>query len=105
MDIFNWVDEIEKVYQELVDKARLENQVEIENYQKQQKEMLKTIHDKNDEFIKSNIDSLLEELKQGVQIFDNQIIKALEDIKQEYQKQKKIVINNIIHKLGFDFNG
>ena len=76
---------------------------DLDAFKKQQESTIKINREKNNEFINSTMDVISEEVNKGIKVFEDQLNKALDDIKNDYQKNKKKIIEKIIKEFGFDF--
>ena len=103
MKIFEWVNDIEKVYHELIEKANKENSLELQIFKEQQENLLKEILKKNHELVNLSLESLSEDVTNGIRSYEEEFDKAIKVIDKDYQKKKPELINKIILKLGFDY--
>jgi vacuolar-type H+-ATPase subunit H len=103
MRIFEWVNDIEKVYQQLIDKARQENSLEIQVFKEQQENLLKEMQKKNHDLVNLSLESLSEDVISGIRSYEEKIDEALQKIKNDYQKKKNKLINQMIEELGVSF--
>jgi len=103
MNIFEWANEIEKVYGQLMEKARKENSLEIQVFKEQQENVLKELLKKNHDLVNLSLESLSEDVTNGIRAYEAQFDEALKSIEKEYQRKKNELIDEIISKLGFNF--
>jgi len=103
MNIFEWAKDIEKVYQQLIEKARKENTLELQVFKEQQENILKELLKKNHDLVNLSLESLSEDVTNGVRSYEAQFDEALKLIEKDYQKNKSELISEIISKLGFKF--
>ena len=103
MKIFEWANDIEKVYQQLIEKARKENTLEIQVFKEQQENELKELLKKNHDLVNLSLESLSEDVTNGIRSYEAQFDEALKSIEKDYQKNKNELISEIITKLGFNF--
>ncbi|MFX1273927.1 MAG: hypothetical protein ACFFBP_12385 [Promethearchaeota archaeon] len=103
MKIFEWVKEIEDVYDKLIEKAKIENENSLEAFKKQQLETINLNQKKNSEFMDSTMKIISEEINNGLKKHTDEFTKALENVKNDYYKNKKKLIEKIINQFGFDF--
>ena len=103
MKIFDWANDIEKVYQQLIEKARQENALEVQTFREQQENVLKELLKKNHDLVNLSLESLSEDVTSGIRSYEAQFDEALKSIEKEYQKKKSELITAIIEKLGFNF--
>jgi len=103
MKIFDWAKDLEEVYQQLIEKARNENTIEVQVFKENQEKLLKQLLKKNHELVNLSLESLSEDVTSGIRSYEAQFDKALKIIEEEYQKKKSELIDEIILKLGFNF--
>jgi len=103
MKIFDWANDLEKVYQQLIEKARQENTLEIQDFKEHQENALKELLKKNHDLVNLSLESLSEDVTSGIRSYEAQFDESLKSIEKEYQKKKSELINEIILKLGFNF--
>ncbi len=103
MKIFDWVKDIEDIYEKLIEKAKMDNKNNLDDFKKQQEHAIKEFHDKNEEFIHSTLNIISEDTIKGIKMFGDQLNIALEAIKNEFQKEKYKLIEKIIEEFGFNF--
>jgi gas vesicle protein len=98
--IFEWVSDIEDIYQKLIEKAEQENSFEIQDFKEQQEKSLKELLKKNHDLVNLSLESLSEDVTSGIRSFENKIDDALKEIENDYKKKKSKLINQIIEELG-----
>lgn len=103
MKIFDWASDIEKVYQQLMEKAQQENALEVQGFKEEQENVLKEMLKKNHDLVNLSLEALSEDVTSGIRSYEEQFDEALKSIEEEYQKRKKELIDKIIVKLGFNF--
>ena len=103
MKIFDWVNDIEKVYQQLIEKARQEHSLEIQVFKEQQENLLKEMLKKNHDLVNLSLESLSEDVSSGTRSYENDLDEALKKIENDYQKKKNKLIIQLIEELGFNF--
>jgi hypothetical protein len=103
MKIFEWAQDIEKVYQQLIEKARQENASEVQVFKEEQEKVLKELLKKNHDLVNLSLESLSEDVTSGIRSYETQFDEALKSIEKDYQKKKSELIEEIISKLGFNF--
>jgi hypothetical protein len=104
MKIFEWMKDIEKVYNDLIEKAKEENLIEIQNFRKEQEKILEVYLQKKQNIVKNILSSLNTETNEGVKVFKEDIKSKLEAVKASYENEKKNLLDKIITKIGLDFN-
>ncbi|MFX0030058.1 MAG: hypothetical protein ACFE8B_12670 [Candidatus Hermodarchaeota archaeon] len=103
MKIFEWIEEIEKIYKDLINKAKNENLNELENLRSQQENNMEEKIEINKNIVESALKSQLKVLKEK----DMFILEKIKDFKikmeKEYQKSKEYLFELLIKDIGFDF--
>lgn len=103
MRIFEWIKDLEKVYQQLIEKARQEHSLEIQVFKEQQENLLKEMLKKNHDLVNLSLESLSEDVSSGTRSYENELDEALKKIENDYHKKKDKLAIQIIKELGFNF--
>ncbi len=103
MNIFEWVNDIEKLYQQVIMKIKQENSVEIQNYKDFQENEMKELLKKNHDLVNLSLESLSEDVSTGIRGYEEKIDEALKKIENSYQKKKSKLVSEIIEEIGFNF--
>jgi len=104
MIIFEWAKEVEKIYQDLIEKAKKENLREIQNLRDEQEKIFDESLKKNQNFVNLALISLNEDVNKENEIFRINLEKELKEIESKYEKNKVILIRAIIDKLGLNLD-
>jgi len=104
MAIFEWVKEIEKIYEDLIEKAKKESLSEIQIFRDEQEKVLDKTLQKKQNMINLALKSVNEEVDTEIGFFKTNLEKTLKEIESNYEQNKIILIRDIIHKLGLDFD-
>ena len=103
MEIFNWVEEIEKIYEDLIEKSKKES---LDNIQKartaQEKEMEEVIY-KNQEIINNALTKVSKAVKEKSDNFEELLMNLCNDIEKYYIEKKEELTKLLFEKIGFDF--
>ena len=103
MNIFDSINELEQMYENLLNEAKERHTKEFhllrEKYDKQIDNRVNLL----DEFIKKALDNLTIELKNKTNEFENTIAQLFQKIEQEYKENKKEFINQISKILELPF--
>ncbi len=103
MEIFEWIKEIEKVYENLIEKAKSENLTELKSLREEQENLM----EKSIDNFRNSSDSALKTLTKNLEdqnIFINEKLKEFKNkMKKAYDDNKKNLIELIIKDIGFDF--
>jgi len=103
MPIFKWVEEIENIYENLIEDAKKESLNDIEKLKASiEKDMEKKIHN-NQEIINSALKTLSKEVNEKSSKFGESISKLNSKIEKIFYENKEGLMNLIFEKLGFDF--
>lgn len=103
MPIFKWVEDIENIYENLIENAKKESLEDIERLKASlEKDMEKKIHN-NQEIINSALKTLSKEVNEKSLKFGESISKLCSKIEKNYYENKEELMNLIFEKLGFDF--
>ena len=103
MNIFEWVEEVEKIYEDLIENAKKENLAELESLRSEQEKNMEERIENNRKIVDSALKSLLENLNNE----DISITEKVKDFKKKmentYQNSKESLFETIIKEIGFDF--
>ncbi|NVM18014.1 MAG: hypothetical protein HWN80_09875 [Candidatus Lokiarchaeota archaeon] len=103
MEIFKWVEEIEKIYDDLTEKAKKESLEDIRNARNsQEKEMENTIY-KNQEIINTALAKVSTKINEKSVNFEELLTNLCNNIVKYYQENKEGLTSLLFEKLGFDF--
>ena len=105
MEIFKWAKEVESIYANLIEKAKEQSILEIQNIREEQEKILEESIQKKQELIKSTFKELSTNVNEQIGTFESKLIHKVKLIEEQYLKNKEALINKTIKKLGFDFNG
>ena len=103
MEIFNWVKEIEDIYENLIDKSKKENLAEINDLRSIQEKFLDEKIKEKQEFVKSASNANAKDIDDANNLLKEDLKNILKKIEVNYQEKKEKLIQLIIEKLGFDF--
>ncbi|MFX1380638.1 MAG: hypothetical protein ACFFA4_16265 [Promethearchaeota archaeon] len=103
MKIFEWVEEVEKIYENLIENAKKESLDELERLRTEQEKNMEERIENNRKIVESALKSLSENLNNE----DNFITEKIKDFKEKmeitYKNYKETLFNTIIKEIGFDF--
>lgn len=103
MPIFKWVEEIEGIYENLIENAKKESLEGIEKLKASlEKDMEKKNHN-NQKIINSALLTLSKEVNEKSSKFGESISKLCSKIEKNFYENKEGLMNLIFEKLGFDF--
>jgi len=103
MEIFKWVEEIEKIYDNLIEKAKKESLEDIRKARtSQEKDMEKVIY-KNQEIINDASAKVSKEVSEKSKNFEELVKNLCSKIEKDYQDNKEGLTGLLFEKLGFDF--
>ena len=103
MDLFEWIKDIEKVYEDLINNAKEINLNDIEEFRDQYRKRLEFFIDEKNELINNALISLSIEVDKETKVFEEQMDIALKHIKNQFQKEIKNLQELIIVEVGLDF--
>lgn len=103
MDLFEWIKDIEKVYEDLINNAKEINLNDIEEFRDQYRKRLEFFIDEKNELINNALISLSIEVDKETKVFEEQMDNALKHIKNQFQKEIKNLQELIIVEVGLDF--
>ncbi len=103
MEIFGWLKDIEKVYEDLIDNSKVVNLEDIEEFREQHRKRLDFFLEEKNEVINTAIMTLANDVNKETEVFEKQIDTALNHIKTEFQKEIENLHKLIIEEIGLDF--
>jgi len=103
MDLFEWIKDIEKVYEDLINNAKEINLNDIEEFRDQYRKRLEFFIDEKNELINQALINLSIEVDKETKVFEEQMDIALNHIKNQFQKEIKNLQELIIVEVGLDF--
>ncbi|TFG17985.1 MAG: hypothetical protein EU531_01735 [Promethearchaeota archaeon] len=105
MEIFKWAKEIERISENLIDKAKEANLREIQTLKEEQENKIEETIQKKRSVIDLALKSLSDEVNDQVSIFESNLLHKMKKVEENYLKNKDKIINEVLKRLGFDFNG
>jgi len=103
MEIFKWVEEIEKIYDDLIEKAKDESLEEIKKVQSSQAKIMEEMTYKHQENLNNELTKVSEEVRRQSKEFEVLIKDLCSKIKHYYLENKKGLTDLLFEKIGFDF--
>ncbi len=103
MEIFKWVEEIEKIYNDLIEKAKKGSLEEIRKARSSQEKEMENITYKNQEIINEALAKVSKEVSANSENFEERLKNLCNKIEKYYQENKEGLSSSLFEKLGFDF--
>lgn len=103
MKIFEWVEEIERIYEELVEKTKKESLEDIRKERSAQEKLLEETTHNNQEIINNALKTVSEKVSEESDKFEELLMNLRNKIEKYYYENKEDLINSIFRELGFDF--
>lgn len=103
MDIFKWVNDIENVYEDLINNAKDFNLNDIEGFREEQRKEFENFINKKNEIINNALLRLSQDVKSEVKMFRDKIDRAIKKIEKQFQKNIPNLQKSIIIEAGLDF--
>ncbi|MFX1310406.1 MAG: hypothetical protein ACFE8C_11955 [Promethearchaeota archaeon] len=103
MNIFDWVEEIEKIYKDLIDKAKNENLTELENLRSEQEKNMEEKIETNHKIVDSALNSLIKKLDDKNAFIAEKIKEFKTKMEEQYHNSKEELFKLLIKDIGFDF--
>ncbi|MFW9820871.1 MAG: hypothetical protein ACFFE5_14785 [Candidatus Thorarchaeota archaeon] len=103
MKIFEWVEEIENIYKDLIDNAKKENLAELENLRSEQEKNMEEKIKLNHKIVDSALNSLIKKLDEKDVYIKEKIKEFQTKMEEHYQNSKEELFNLLIKGIGFDF--
>jgi len=103
MEIFNWIKDIEKIYEDLISKARDANLREIEEFRATQEKILGELLDQKKKNVNDTLLLLSDGLKSNIKSFEEELGSSIKNMDKAYQEKVEDLKKLIIDKLGMNF--
>lgn len=103
MEIFEWVEEIESIYDNLVDKAKKESLEEIQKERSEQEKLLEETTRRNEDIIKDALKAVSKIVREESTKFEQFLTNLSNNIEKYYNDNRNDLINSMFKELGFDF--
>ena len=103
MDFFEWVKDIETVYEDLIGNAKKLNLNEIEEYRKEQDEKFDDVITKINVLVNTALGNLTVDSDIKTNTFEKKLDKAIQNIETEFKKNLENLQKLIIEEVGLDF--
>ncbi len=103
MEIFKWVEEIEKIYDDLIEKAKKGSLEDIRKARISQEKDMEEIIYKNQEIVNDASAKVSKEVSEKSKNFEELVKILCNKIEKDYQDNKEGLTSLIFEKLGFDF--
>jgi len=103
MEIFKWVEEIEKIYDDLIEKVKDESLGEITKVQSSQAKVMEEMIYKNQENLNIALTKVSKEVKGKSEEFQVLLKDLCVKIERYYLENKKGLTNLLFEKIGFEF--
>ncbi|MHA1670289.1 MAG: hypothetical protein ACTSV5_06875 [Promethearchaeota archaeon] len=103
MELFKWLSDIEKIYGNLIDKAKEESITEIQSLIDEEKKDVETTLKKEQESFDLVLKGFSKEIKDYLENFEKKDDDEIKKIKAIYQNNKNKLIEISLEKLGYVF--
>jgi len=103
MDLFEWIRDIQNIYEELVNNAKNINLKEIEEYREEQDKKFETFLSKINVLVKTALGNLAVDIDGKANTFEKNLNHAIKNIEVEFQKNIGNLEKLIIEEVGLDF--
>jgi len=103
MDLFEWIRDIQDVYDDLVNNARDINLKQIEAFREEQDKKFEEFLNKINVLVKTALGNLAVDIDKKTNVFEKNLNSAIKNIEDEFQKNVPNLEKLIIDKVGLDF--
>jgi hypothetical protein len=103
MEIFKWIKDIEKVYEELIDNAKTVNLNDIEEFRESQRKKFEDYLKEKNDLIRNALITLSQDVDSEINVFREKIDMALKNIEIEFENNIQDLNKLIITEAGLDF--
>lgn len=102
-NIFNWIKEIERIYEDLIQNAKDLNFKNIDEFRENQGKKFEEFLEKKNNLVNNALIKLTTESKTQTKMFEEQMDGAIKKIEKDFQKQVSKIYELIIKEVGLDF--
>ena len=103
MDLFEWIRDIQKVYDDLISNSKNINLKEIEKFREDQDKKFESFLTKINVLVNTALGNLAVDSDIKSNTFEKKLNNALKNIEVEFQKNMSNLENLIIEEIGLDF--
>ncbi len=103
MNLFEWIKDIEKLYENLINNAKDINLKDIEAFRDQQRKKFEDFLEKKNELVNNALIKLTIDSDAKSKEFEDQMDDALKKIEVQFQKEIGNLHKLIIDEVGLDF--
>ncbi len=103
MDLFEWIKDIERLYENLIKNAKDINLKDIEGFRDQQTKQFETFIERKNELVNDALITLTTSGDSQINEFGDQIDKAINKIEVKFQEEMGNLHKIIIDEMGLDF--
>ena len=103
MDIFKNLNDIEKIYEELINNAKNLNLKDIEEFRENQQRIFEAYIGEKNDLVNNTLITLAKEVNFKIGNFEEKLDEAINKIELQFQKSIGNLQKLIIDKAGFDF--
>jgi len=103
LELFKWLNDIEKIYESLVNKAKEESVNEIQSLIDAEKKEVEELLKKKQESVDLVLKNFSKEIQDYLENFENKDNDEIKMIKEVYQNNEEKLIKISLEKLGYDF--
>lgn len=101
MEIFKWIEDIEKIYKDLIEKAKQESLKEIQILREEQENQIELSLKNKREIFNAAIKNLSESVKVETKSLEDKLGKIINNIEIDFKKHNEKLIELINDKIGF----
>jgi hypothetical protein len=103
MNIFEWIKDIEQVYDDLINNAKEINLNDIEKFREEQRIEFEKFLDKKNELVNNALINLSKDVDSQIKVFRETMDKAINKIEKKFKKNIQNLQKLIITETGLDF--
>ncbi|MHA1932090.1 MAG: hypothetical protein ACW96X_06095 [Promethearchaeota archaeon] len=103
MDLFEWIKDIERLYEDLINNAKDINLKDIEDFRDQQRKQFEAFIERKNDLVNDALITLTTSGDSQINEFGDQIDNAIKKIEVQFQKEIENLHKIIIDEMGLDF--
>ncbi len=103
MDLFEWIKDFERLYENLINNAKDINLNDIEEFRDQQRKEFETFLERKNELVNDGLSTLAMSGVTQIKEFEDQTDKAINKIEVQFQEEIANLHKIILDEMGLDF--
>lgn len=103
MDLFEWIKDVDNLYENLINNAKDINLKDIEDFRDQQRKKFEVFLEKKNDLVNNCLIKLALDSDAETKVFEDQMDVVIKKIEVNFQKEVENLHKLIIDEIGLDF--